>query len=289
MPRSCSANTVPCAITSRLRSLASRVMTSCTSPSADSPPPCEASPPRSTNGITATAARRATPAAASAAFVSTTAGGACVSIFTRGSAPARACRHAARSFAPSRPSEANSRSAAARCSSPSCSRPRCARASSSRSCTRRSSGASCRHASSRASNSSGLASAASRCSSATWRSRKRWRWPISQPLNSGLRSSSMPSRKSPPNSCGSVRRVSASIASMPPCVARSISTASTKQSDRSSATVSPSLATRRRPGSSSSARALLRHQRSSPRGSLGTSHSISHRCPRVTGCAASAR
>ena len=55
----------------------------------------------------------------------------------------------------------------------------------------------------------------------------------------------------------------------PPAVARAISTASTKQSARSSLTVSPRVSTRRRPGSSRRLLILLRHQRSSPRGSFG--------------------
>ena len=75
----------------------------------------------------------------------------------------------------------------------------------------------------------------------------------------------------------------------PPAVARAISIASTKQSARSSRTVSPRVSTRRRPGSSTRLRILLRHQRSSPRGSLGTSHSSSQSWLRVTACGASAR
>ena len=56
MPRSCSANTVPCAMTNRLRSLASRVITSWARPSAARRGPAAAE--RSTNGITAIEARR---------------------------------------------------------------------------------------------------------------------------------------------------------------------------------------------------------------------------------------
>ena len=62
---------------------------------------------------------------------------------------------------------------------------------------------------------------------------------------------------------------------MPLSVARAISIASTKQSDRSSRTVSSRVWTRWRLPSSTRLLILLRHQRSSPRGSLGTSHSSS--------------
>ena len=57
MRRSCRANTVPCAMTNRLRSLASRVITSWARASAG-PPRTPAAADRSTNGITAMEARR---------------------------------------------------------------------------------------------------------------------------------------------------------------------------------------------------------------------------------------
>ena len=69
----------------------------------------------------------------------------------------------------------------------------------------------------------------------------------------------------------------------PRSAARAISIASTKQSARSSQMVSPRVWTRWRPRSSTMLRILLRHQRSSPRGSLGTSHSSSQSWLRDTG------
>ena len=77
---------------------------------------------------------------------------------------------------------------------------------------------------------------------------------------------------------------------MPSCVARRTS----PRIDRAAGEIEPHrLAVgdhaRQRAGSSSTARALLRHQRSSPRGSLGTSHSNSHKWLRGTACGASAR
>ena len=78
-------------------------------------------------------------------------------------------------------------------------------------------------------------------------------------------------------------------AAMPSWVARAISIASTKQSAMSSLTASPRASTLRRPGSSRMLLSLLRHQRSSPRGSLGTSHSSSQSWLRDTGCGATDR
>ena len=75
----------------------------------------------------------------------------------------------------------------------------------------------------------------------------------------------------------------------PARAAAATSTASTRQSPRSSETVSPEVTTRGRPGSSRMLLSLLRHQRSSPRGSLGTSHRSSHRRLRPTGCGSDAR
>ena len=64
---------------------------------------------------------------------------------------------------------------------------------------------------------------------------------------------------------------------------------STKQSARSRRMVLPSVITRLRPFSSTRPRILDRHQRSSPRGSLGTSHSSSQRRLRGTAWGAIAR
>ena len=62
-----------------------------------------------------------------------------------------------------------------------------------------------------------------------------------------------------------------------------------KRPVRSSLTVSAGVSMRRRSGSSMRPRILLRHHRSSPRGSFGTSHNNSHRWLRLTGCGLSAR
>ena len=77
--------------------------------------------------------------------------------------------------------------------------------------------------------------------------------------------------------------VPASSVSIPSSAAAAISSASTKQSSRSSAIMSPEVTTRWRPGSSRTLLSLLRHQRSSPRGSFGTSHRSSQRRLRPTG------
>ncbi len=96
---------------------------------------------------------------------------------------------------------------------------------------------------------------------------------VTQLLNAGLRSISRPSRKSPANIETRVRSRSGAIVPMS-FVARATSAASTKQSARSSLTLSASVSTLRRPGSSTRPLILLRHQRSSPRGSLGTPTAI---------------
>src|SRR5690606_33774529 len=107
------------------------------------------------------------------------------------------------------------------------------------------------------------------------------RWADSQASASGARASSRPSRNSPSNidarreACAGVR------ASSPSASARSISSASTKSPDRSRRTCSPSVRTRRTPGSSTRPRILLSDQRSSARGSLGASQSSSHSVPRA--------
>ena len=209
---------------------------------------------------------------------------------TGAAAPALAARHLSRMGAQSRPSPANSRPVAARCSSPSRIRPRRANACRSASWTRRSNGASSSHFSRYANTSSPAAVAARRSSRTAWQLRKRRRCAVSQALKPGLRSSSRPSRNSPLNSVDSARSRSGGSVSRPASPTRAISIASTKQPARSSLMVSALLvSTRRRPGSSTMLLTLLRHQRSSPRGSFGTSHSSSQSCRRDTARTASAR
>ena len=126
-----------------------------------------------------------------------------------------------------------------------------------------------------------------RCSSsAAWQPRNRRRCAVSQPLKEGLRSISRPSRNSPLKRAQSARSRSGASVSMPCWAAQATSTASTRQSERSSLTLSPGVSTRRRPGPSRTLLSLLRHQRSSPRGSLGTSQSSSHKRTRGTACGA---
>ncbi len=191
--------------------------------------------------------------------------------------------------AKSSPSASNCRAAASRCFSASCTRPRRASAASSVSCARRSKGASCSHFSTWASDSSSGALVARRSRSAACALRKRRRSPVSQPPNAGLRSISRPSSSSPWNSSDSTRACSPRRASIPSPVARAISTASTRQSERSSSTMSSFARTRGRSGSSTRRRSLVRHQRSSPRGSLGRSQSSSQSRLREAPRGASAR
>ena len=275
IPRSCSAKTVPRAITNRLRSLASRVSTSCARPSAG-PPGRRTSGDSSAKGITATDARRAGLAPGS------TRGGVASSTVAR--------RQASRSGPRSSPSLSNICAVDSRCRSPSRMRPCRASAANSASCTRRSNGASASHFSRCANTSSPEARRASGSSTAAWQPRSRRRCAPSQWPSSGAASSSSPSRKSPESSrAESARSSSTGRSSSPACTARATSRASTSASARSSLTVSPSVATRGRFGASTSRRILDRHQRSSPRGSFGTSQNSSHRWPRVTGRGASAR
>ena len=123
-----------------------------------------------------------------------------------------------------------------------------------------------------------------RSSSAEWQARNRRRCAASQLSNAGLRSMSSPSRKSPANNPARVSSRPGASASIPSREARAISIASTEQSLRSSRIVSASVWTRLRPGSSIRRRILLRHQRSSPLGSFGTSHRGSQSWLRVTAC-----
>ena len=107
---------------------------------------------------------------------------------------------------------------AARCSSPSRMRPRRASAVSRISWTRRSNGASWSHCS-RYPNASSSGTLLTRCSSsAAWQPRNRRRCAVSQPLKTGLRSISRPSRKSPSKSADSARCRSGASVSMPSSV-----------------------------------------------------------------------
>ncbi|MNV57871.1 hypothetical protein D3C71_1502210 [compost metagenome] len=200
-------------------------------------------------------------------------------------------RHASRSGRQSSPSASNARTAAARCSSPSRHWPRYPSESSTSSCACRSNGASWSHLSRQAKLSWDPAGrpATRYSSTAAWQALRRRRCAVSQLLKNGLRPISSPSRKSPTNSADSAPNRSRSALSMPCCIARPISMTSTWQSPRSSLTMSCAVSILRRSGSSSRALALLRHQRSSPRGSFGMSHSSSQRCARMTACGASAR
>ena len=273
-------------MTNRTRSLASRVITSSASASA-SPPRASAVVDRSTNGITATEARRdagmmrVSPAAGTAGAETWMPGGE--------AAWALADCQAWRSGAVSRPSPSNSRAVTARCSSPSRIWPPRANALSRSSWTRGSKGASWSHCS-RYGNASSSGSRLTRCSSrAAWLPRNRRRWAVSQPSKTGLRPISRPSRSSPPNSAASARCRSGGSFSMPSPAARATSIASTRQFERSSHTVSPRVWTRFWPRSSTRPRTLLRHQRSSPRGSFGTSQRSSHNWLRAAGRGARAR
>ena len=146
MPRSCRANTVPCAMTNRLRSLASRVITSWASASASPAAGAGRRGPvderHHRDGGAARRAERAVVAAAAAAAVTAKRR---LERAAQLSPCALAERHASRIGAQSRPSASNSRVVAARCSSPSRIRPRRASASSRSSWTRRSNGASSSH------------------------------------------------------------------------------------------------------------------------------------------------
>ena len=189
----------------------------------------------------------------------------------------RATRHASRTGPQSSPSLSNSRDVAARCASPSSIRPACASLPSRISCARRSNGASSSHCSRWPAASCGGSFWTSCSRIAAWLARKRRRWAVSQPPNCALRSISNPCRKSPANRSASSRRRSAVSFSTPALVAAATSSASTAPSPRSSRTMSALASTRRRPGPSTMPLTLLRHQRSSPRGSSGTSHSSSQR------------
>ena len=132
-------------MTNRLRSLASRVITSWASASA-APPRAPGAADRSTNGITAMEARRAQRRRRRRGrrLLAAVRSGAAAA--AGGPAPcALAERHASRSGALSRPSASNSRAVAARCSSPSRIRPRRASAVRRISWTCRSNGASWSH------------------------------------------------------------------------------------------------------------------------------------------------
>ena len=120
--------------------------------------------------------------------------------------------------------------------------------------------------------------------------RNEWRRADSQVESSGAPSSSMPSSRSPRKSSSAALRRSLAAAETPGATARSISRVSRSTSDRSSPTSALPLATTRaRSVSSTSARSLLRHQRSSPRGSLGPSQSRSQRRVRDWGVPSRAR
>ena len=270
--RSFRANTVPSAMTNRLRSLARRTITSWAS--APAQPGRSAPPFHSWNGITATDARRA--------GVLAWPGDSSTSCF-------RDECQALRMTPASSPSSSNRRAVAWRCSSPSRRRPLRASAPRRSSWARRSKGASSTHPSRYRNASSSGACVASRSSSATCAPWKRRRCPASHAAHAGLRSISRPSSSSPPNSASSAAALPGSSGSAPSFMARWISTASTKHPARSSRTASSWARRRCRPASSTTRRILLRHQRSSPRGSFGTSQRSSQSWLRGTSRGASAR
>ncbi len=129
-----------------------------------------------------------------------------------------------------------------------------------------------------------------RCSRmAMWQEVNRRRCATSQLSKCGQRSSSSPSRKSPANRSDSACSRSGAECLYSCRAAAAISTASTETPSRRSPTVSPCVSILLTSGSSRTPRSLLRHQRSSPRGSFGTSHRSSHRRLRPTACGVSAR
>ncbi len=303
MLRACRANIVPCAITNKLRSFDKRMIRSCAKPPASGRAPSSCCcPGRSPNGITAIDARRAfagticgssDDAGASADGASCTTAAGTVETTAPGG-----CDLAARQAAPngrqSSPSASNKRTVRARCSSPSGNWPLRPSVASTSSCARRSNGASSSHFSrwANACCGSSCARLSTRCSrTARWPARKRRRCASSQAEKRGLRSISSPSRNSPVKRADSTCSASRSSWPMPGRKAWSIERASTvrEPSDKSSRTASSTLSMRGRCGSSSTPRALLRHQRNSPRGSCGTSQSSSHRWLRVTAHRDSAR
>ena len=133
-------------------------------------------------------------------------------------------------------------------------------------------------------------SARARFSSSTvWMPRKRRRSAVIQASNIGLRAISRPSSNSPANRRREFRCRSTPNFWMPCSGARVTSSVSTDAVGEVEADRVPSAMTRLRPCSSTSPRILDRHQRNSPRGSLGTSHSSSQICERATGRLASTR
>ena len=180
-----------------------------------------------------------------------------------------AARQVRLSASQSRPSAVNSRTDVARCSSPSRKRPRRAIARSKRSCAPVTNGASCSHFSKWPQDSTSETLSTSCSSNARCQARKRRRWARSQPVNSGQRSISSPSRRSPLKRERSSRARSAAGVLTPACAARLTSSASTRVSARSSRIRSCRPATRVSP---TMLRSLLSDQRSSPRGSLAVSH-----------------
>ncbi len=266
----------------RLRSFASRVMTSCVRPSAT--PWATASSPPVVNGSTASAERRETtqdgtmasssgPAAGvSAATVATGAGAPCDVI----------ALHIRLSPAGGRPSSAKSRSAAATCERASAIRPPRIRWSSRQRCASRSKGARSSHCSSGDSNApeSG-GSAATRVLRISIRHAANLRrWAVSQ-RSAGAPDRSSPPRNSPRNHADSAANRSAEGASSLSIIRTS--SASTRQPSRSMPISSSPERTLMRSGSSTTCRSLLRCQRSSARGSFGRSHKRSQSRVRLTG------
>ena len=110
------------------------------------------------------------------------------------------------------------------------------------------------------------------CSStATWAARKRRRWPINQALNAALRGDVQALQQSPREQAPPASPAPSGVERHPgrPAWRRARVARRASAPVRSRRTVSPSVSTRLgAPASSSTPRSLLRHQRSSPRGSL---------------------